>query len=102
MALLLALEFTRDLGLSRILFEGDSLHVIHKLNNTQADWSEIQALVTEGRLRLITFFLLRLQFTIIFTALGFRWTSDRFWVEEVLFQVESAMAADKGSNAHLP
>ncbi|MBA0728181.1 hypothetical protein Golax_001103 [Gossypium laxum] len=56
LALLLALEFTRDLGLSRVLFEGDSLHVIHKLNNTQVDWSEIRALVTEGRLRLITFF----------------------------------------------
>ncbi|MBA0602966.1 hypothetical protein Gorai_003126, partial [Gossypium raimondii] len=56
LALLLALEFTRDLGLSRVLFEGDSLHMIHKLNNTQADCSEIRALVTKGKLRLITFF----------------------------------------------
>lgn len=56
LALLLTLEFTRDHGLSRVLFEGDSLHVIHKLNNTQADCSEIRALVTEGKLRLITFF----------------------------------------------
>ncbi|PPD92924.1 hypothetical protein GOBAR_DD10130 [Gossypium barbadense] len=35
-------------------------------------------------------------------ALGFRWTSDRFWVEEVPFQVESAMATDKGLNTSLP
>ncbi|KAK5771227.1 hypothetical protein PVK06_047415 [Gossypium arboreum] len=55
LALLSALEFARDLGLSRVMFEEDSLHVIRKLNSTQADWSDIWALVTEGRLRLITF-----------------------------------------------
>ncbi|MBA0829722.1 hypothetical protein Goarm_014305 [Gossypium armourianum] len=51
LAILLVLEFTWDLSLSRVVFEGDSLHVICKLNSTQ---------------------------------------------------VESTMATDEGSNAHLP
>ncbi|MBA0615118.1 hypothetical protein Godav_015303 [Gossypium davidsonii] len=72
LAVLLVLEFTWDLGLSRVVFEGDSLHVIRKLNSTQVGGSEIWALIKEGR------------------------------VEEVLVQVESTMAADEGSNAHLP
>ncbi|KAK5833135.1 hypothetical protein PVK06_016947 [Gossypium arboreum] len=35
-------------------------------------------------------------------ALGFRWTSDRFWVEEILFSVEGAVVADGRSSAPLP
>ncbi|MBA0650331.1 hypothetical protein Goklo_017761 [Gossypium klotzschianum] len=50
LAVLLVLEFTWDLGLSRVVFEGDSLHVIRKLNSTQVGGSEIWALIKEGRL----------------------------------------------------
>ncbi|KAK5772511.1 hypothetical protein PVK06_048800 [Gossypium arboreum] len=105
LALLRALEFTKDLGLSWVLFEGDYLHVIHKLNITQADRSEIRALVTEERLRLITFFAAATVYHCFreqnwvahqLMTLRFRWTLDSFWVEEVPFQVESAMAADGG------
>ncbi|PPR89352.1 hypothetical protein GOBAR_AA31333 [Gossypium barbadense] len=34
--------------------------------------------------------------------LGFRWTSDHFWVEEILFSVEGAVVADGRSSAPLP
>ncbi|MBA0767451.1 hypothetical protein Gotri_016332 [Gossypium trilobum] len=34
LALLSALEFARDLGLARVVFEGDSVHVLRKLNST--------------------------------------------------------------------
>ncbi|MBA0753022.1 hypothetical protein Gogos_021977 [Gossypium gossypioides] len=34
LALLSVLEFARDLGLARVVFEGDSLHVLRKLNST--------------------------------------------------------------------
>ncbi|KAG8496707.1 hypothetical protein CXB51_007822 [Gossypium anomalum] len=55
LALLSVLDLARNLGLSRVMFERDSLHVIRKLNNAQADRSEIRALITKGRLRLRTF-----------------------------------------------
>ncbi|MBA0881951.1 hypothetical protein Goshw_002989, partial [Gossypium schwendimanii] len=48
LVLLSVLEFAQDLGLSQVVFERDSLHVIRKLNSTQADRSEIWALVIEG------------------------------------------------------
>ncbi|MBA0572120.1 hypothetical protein Golob_002481 [Gossypium lobatum] len=35
------MDFARDLGLSWVVFERDSLHVIHKLNSTQEDRSKI-------------------------------------------------------------
>ncbi|XP_016700063.1 uncharacterized protein [Gossypium hirsutum] len=56
LAFITNVDFARDLGLSRVAFEGDSLHVVRKLCNPNEDRSEIRALINEGKQRLLTGF----------------------------------------------
>lgn len=82
-----AVDFARDSGLSQLVFEGDSLHVIRKLSNPLDDRSEIRALIIEGKMRLLTSFAVatiyhyyreQKQVTHQLAVPGFRWQTDRF------------------------
>ncbi|MBA0570468.1 hypothetical protein Golob_004123, partial [Gossypium lobatum] len=53
LAFITNVDFARDLGLSRVAFEGDSLHVVRKLCNPNEDRSEIRELINEGKQRLL-------------------------------------------------
>lgn len=53
LAFLSAVTFARDHGFFRVLFKGDSLHVIRKLDSSQDDYFEIRALIIEGQARLL-------------------------------------------------
>ncbi|KAH1047103.1 hypothetical protein J1N35_037887 [Gossypium stocksii] len=56
LAFITIIDFARGLGLSQVVFEGDSLHVICKLCNLNEDRLEIRALINEGKQRLVTGF----------------------------------------------
>ncbi|MBA0803117.1 hypothetical protein Gohar_013365, partial [Gossypium harknessii] len=94
--------FANDLDLSRVMFEGDSLHVMQQLTSSQDDYSKIRALIHEGRRCLLRdfseaavhhCFWEQNLVAHLLAALGFQWEEDQFWMEEVPFQVELAVVA---------
>ncbi|KAK8523062.1 hypothetical protein V6N13_076276 [Hibiscus sabdariffa] len=45
------MEFAVDLGFTNVIIEGDSLSIIKKLNNREANLSEISALIWKGQMK---------------------------------------------------
>ncbi|KAH1038417.1 hypothetical protein J1N35_040160 [Gossypium stocksii] len=67
-----AVSFVDDLGLRYVVFESNTLIVIKNICSTHEDQTEIATLIKEG----------------------FNLGMDHFWVEEILVEVEAAVAAN--------
>ncbi|KAL4377484.1 hypothetical protein GQ457_02G021740 [Hibiscus cannabinus] len=98
-----AVSLAQDLGFRRVIFEGDALNVISKLNNLASDLSEISVIlknIHDQRSSFLSLSFLHVkrkgnEAAHLLAKEGRKFASKRVWIEEAPSCVEAAVTSDR-------